>query len=176
MPRHRLAQLDDLPQIVAIYNSTVASRDVTADLQPVSVESRLAWFDAHQPQRRPLWVIEEDGAVLAWLSYSDYYPRAAYERSAELSIYVHAAHRRCGLGRELLAAALEHAPQIGVDTLLGLIFAHNRPSLELFEGAFGFQRWGYLPAVTRLDGIDRDVVIVGRKLSAASLDQHRSTQ
>ncbi|CAN5380241.1 hypothetical protein BH11PSE11_BH11PSE11_26510 [soil metagenome] len=37
---HRLARLEDLPAIVAIYNSTVASRQVTADTEPVSVESR----------------------------------------------------------------------------------------------------------------------------------------
>ena len=29
--RHRIATLDDLPAIVAIYNSTIASREVTAD-------------------------------------------------------------------------------------------------------------------------------------------------
>ena len=34
----RDATLDDLPKIVEIYNSTVASRLVTADLESVSVE------------------------------------------------------------------------------------------------------------------------------------------
>ena len=43
-----LAQREDLPEIVAIYNSTIASRQVTADLQPVSVAEREAWFVAHQ--------------------------------------------------------------------------------------------------------------------------------
>ncbi|MBV8628542.1 MAG: N-acetyltransferase, partial [Paraburkholderia sp.] len=51
---YRDATLDDLPAIVAIYNSTVASRQVTADLEPVSVESRLPWFHAHGPAARPL--------------------------------------------------------------------------------------------------------------------------
>ncbi|MDB5833890.1 MAG: phosphinothricin acetyltransferase, partial [Caballeronia sp.] len=55
-PNFRDATLDDLPGIVAIYNSTVPSRLVTADLEPVSVESRLAWFHAHGPKARPLWV------------------------------------------------------------------------------------------------------------------------
>lgn len=34
------ATLDDLPFIVDVYNSTIACRQITADLQPVSVESR----------------------------------------------------------------------------------------------------------------------------------------
>jgi L-amino acid N-acyltransferase YncA len=48
--------------------------------------------------------------------------------------------------------------------LLGFIFAHNQPSLQLFE-KFGFQQWGYLPQVAHLDGVERDLVIVGRKIS-----------
>jgi phosphinothricin acetyltransferase len=46
---------------------------------------------------------------------------------------------------------------------MGLIFGHNTPSLKLFE-RFGFVRWGLLPRVTVLDGIERDVVILGRRL------------
>jgi L-amino acid N-acyltransferase YncA len=44
---YRDATLDDLAAIVAIYNSAVPSRQVTADLEPVSVERRLPWFHAH---------------------------------------------------------------------------------------------------------------------------------
>ena len=62
----RLANQKDLLAIVAIYNSTVASREVTADTEPVSVESRQAWFDDHSPERRPLWVVGQDGAILGW--------------------------------------------------------------------------------------------------------------
>jgi phosphinothricin acetyltransferase len=32
----------------------------------------------------------------------------------------------------------------------------------LFE-KFGFERWGELPKVARLDGVERDVIIVGRR-------------
>ena len=37
---HRLARREDLPVIVDIYNSTIASRDVTADMEPITVQSR----------------------------------------------------------------------------------------------------------------------------------------
>ena len=159
---HRHAALADLPAIVAIYNSTVASRMVTADLAPVSVESRQRWFDEHRPDSRPLWVLERDGAIAAWLSFSSFYGRPAYAGTAEVSIYVGERFRRCGLGAHLLQAAIAHAPVIGVQTLLGFIFGHNLPSLALFE-SFGFERWGHLPRVAVLDGIERDLVIVGRR-------------
>jgi phosphinothricin acetyltransferase len=147
---------------VAIYNATIPSRQVTADTEPVSVESRVGWFEEHTPQRRPLWVVEEAGRVAAWLSFSAFYGRPAYDKTAELSIYVHEAFRRRGLGSYLLREAIAHAPAIGVDTLLGFIFGHNAPSLALFE-RFGFARWGELPKVAALDGVERDLVIVGRR-------------
>jgi L-amino acid N-acyltransferase YncA len=160
---YRDATLDDLPGIVAIYNSTVPSRLVTADLEPVSIESRLAWFHAHGPQARPLWVVEEGGTVIAWLSFTDFYGRPAYSRTAEVSIYLAEDARGKGLGKQLLEAALARAPSLGIDTVLGFVFGHNEPSLRLFRG-FGFEFWGTLPRVAVLDGVERDLVILGRRM------------
>ena len=161
--QYRDATLDDLPAIVAIYNSTVPSRQVTADLEPVSIDSRRAWFEAHGPEKRPLWVVEDAGRVIAWLSFSDFYGRPAYQRTSEVSIYLDEAARGKGLGKKLLAAALEAAPKLGIDTVLGFVFGHNEPSVRLFQ-AFGFAAWGTLPRVAVLDGVERDLVILGKRL------------
>ena len=67
------------------------------------------------------------------------------------------------MGRGLLAEAIRRAPSFGVTTLLGFIFAHNEPSLRLFEG-FGFQRWARLPRVANLDGVERDLDILGLRV------------
>ena len=162
--RHRLALFSDLPAIVEIYNRTVPSRIVTADTEPVTVESRLAWFAEHTPERRPLWVVEQEGRVIGWLSYSNFYGRPAYSGTAELSIYVDAEVRGHGLGRYLLAQAIAFAPEVKVHTLLGFIFGHNEASLGLFD-AFGFERWANMPRVATLDGIERDLIIVGKRVA-----------
>jgi phosphinothricin acetyltransferase len=160
---HRLAAREDLAEIVEIYNATVPSRQATADTEPVSVASRVKWFEDHNPDFRPLWVVEVEGHIAAWLSFSAFYGRPAYSKTAELSVYVHDAFRNGGLGSYLLTQAIAHAPSIKVDTLLGFIFAHNEPSLRLFE-KFGFARWGKLPKVATLDEVERDLVIVGRRV------------
>ncbi len=160
----RDATLTDLPAIVAIYNSTIASRMVTADLEPVTVEARRPWFDAHQAPSRPLWVLcDAAGMVCAWLSFDTFYPRAAYDGTAMIGIYIAPEYRRRGLGRALLLTAINRAPALGLHSLLGYIFGHNEPSLRLFE-AHGFARWGHLPRVAILDGVARDLIIVGRRL------------
>ncbi len=155
----------DLPAIVAIYNATIPGRTVTADLEPVTVESRQAWFAAHQSPARPLWVLRDaGGAVAAWLSFDTFFPRAAYDGTAMIALYVATAHRRAGLGRHLLRTALDRAPELGLHTLLGYIFGHNEPSLRLFA-AHGFERWAHLPRIAVLDGVERDLVIVGRRVA-----------
>lgn len=157
----------DLPAIVEIYNATIPSRMVTADLEPVTVEARRPWFAAHQNPARPIWVLCDaaaGGAVCAWLSFDTFYPRAAYDGAAMIAIYVAATHRRQGLGRHLLREALARAPQLGLHTLLGYIFGHNEPSLRLFE-THGFARWGNFPRIAILDGIERDLIIVGRRIA-----------
>jgi len=159
----RVATTADLPAIVAIYNATIPSRLVTADLEPVTVASREAWFAAHQRPQRPLWVLEREGAIAAWLSFSSFYGRPAYEGTAEVSVYVAESHRRQGLGAALVDEAVRRAPGFGLHTLLGFIFGHNAPSLALFE-ARRFARWGTLPRVAALDGIERDLVIVGLRV------------
>ena len=55
----------------------------------------------------------------------------------------------------MVRRSIAYAPQIGVTTLLGFIFGHNEPSLRLFE-KLGFQRWGFLPRVVVLEGVEKD--------------------
>jgi len=156
----RDATLADLPTIVEIYNSTVPSRMVTADPEPVSVESRRAWFYEHDPRARPLWVVEVGGEIAGWFSFEPFRKKPAYYATSEVSVYVSQKHRRKGIGRRLLAEAIRRAPQFGLKTLTGGIFAHNEPSIRLFED-FGFERWAHYPKVAELDGVERDLVVLG---------------
>lgn len=158
----RDAAISDLPAIVDIYNSTVPSRIVTADTEPVTLESKKLWFTEHSPQLRPLWVLEDKERVCGWVSFQSFYGRPAYKSTAEISIYVHEDYRGKGLGRFLLNKTMDACPELQIKTLLGFIFGHNMPSLSLFERA-GFQRWGYLPNIAELDGVERDLVIVGKR-------------
>ena len=150
----------DLPAIIEIYNATVPTRMVTAELEPTTVEARLPWFRDHSPDEYPFWVAESDGRVIGWLNFKKFLPRCAYRGTAEISVYVDEQFRRHGAGQRLLEEAIARAPSLGITALVGLIFGHNEPSLKLFQ-RFGFERWGFFPAVAQLDGVKRDLVVVG---------------
>lgn len=162
---YRTAELSDLPEIVEIYNSIVASRMVTADLQPATVDSRKDWFTKHTPDRRPLWMVENDAKeTVGWISYENFVNgRAAYDITAEVSIYLAESQRGKGVGREVLQYAIDKAPSLGIENIVALIFAHNHPSLKLFE-KLGFATWGDFPEVAVLDGEKRSLKILGRRV------------
>ena len=151
----------DLPAIIEIYNAAVATRVSTAQLEPVTVESRRDWLSEHSSDRYPFWVAEIDGRVRGWLSFKSFLPRCAYRSTIELSVYVDEDFRRRGIARKLLEAAIARGPSLGINAMVGLIFAHNEASLKLFT-RLGFERWGLLPRVARLDDVERDLVVVGR--------------
>jgi phosphinothricin acetyltransferase len=159
----RYATADDLPAIVDIYNSTVTSRNITADVDPISVDSRQEWFAAHSPSTYPIWVAERDNQVVGWLSFQAFNARPAYRATAEFSIYVSPFCRRQGIGQKLLQEAIAQCPALNFSTLIGLVFAQNKPSLELLK-RFGFQEWGFLPTVAQFDAGACDLVILGRKI------------
>jgi len=153
----------DLPAIVEIYNAAIRGRTSTAQLEEVSVEQQLPWFHEHSAGAHPLWIAERDGRVAGWLSFQSFKRRSAYRGTAEVSVYVHEQFRRAGVGRTLLEKAIARAPNLRLSALIGSIFAHNEASLRLFEQA-GLERWGILRRVAKVDGIEHDVVIMGRQV------------
>ena len=155
----RDATEEDLPAIVAIYNAAIPGRAATADTEPVTVESRKEWFAKHDSSRRPLWVAEIDGEVVAWIGLSSFYGgRPAYDATAEVSMYIAPAHQNKKLGRELMNQMIAACPRLGVTSLLAMYFDHNIPSRRLCE-SLGFEQAGHLQRIANLDGEERGLII-----------------
>ena len=159
----RIATIDDLSHIVAIYNETISDRIATADTETIAVQSRHAWFEQHK-HNRPLWVIEINHQIAGWLSLQDFYGRPAYNATAEVSIYVGKSFRGKGIGRKLLSHLLQSCPQHKVENLVAFVFAHNKPSINLFI-QHGFKQWGLLPQVAKLDDQKKDLMILGLRIT-----------
>ena len=157
----RDAVQSDLPAIIKIYNAAIATRIATAQLEPVTLDDRRNWLKEHSPDRQPFWVLEIDRKIAGWLTLKPFLPRCAYRGTSEVSVYVDERFRRRGVGRTLLGEAIDRASALKIKAMVGLIFAHNEPSLRLFE-QLGFERWGLLPRVAQLHDVERDLTIMGR--------------
>ncbi|RWU06102.1 N-acetyltransferase [Pseudodesulfovibrio sp. S3] len=161
----RQATVQDLPEIVSIYNSTVATRLATADTKEVSVDSKLEWFQRHTPDKRPILVHETGDRIAAWVSFESFYGRPAYDHTAEISIYIDSEYRGQGLGKKLVQEAMDMTQGLNIKTLLGYIFSHNEPSIRLFK-SFGFEEWGRLNDIAEMDGKEYSLSILGKRINS----------
>jgi phosphinothricin acetyltransferase len=160
----RIATLDDLGAIVDIYNEAIEQRFATADLRPITMEQRVAWFREHDPSAYPIHVFEENGCVRGWSSLSPYRPgREALNGTAELSYYVAPDARRRGIGSALVQHAIDHAPRYGKRVLFAIVLDRNAPSIHLLERC-GFELWGRLPDVAMIEGELVSHVYYGRRV------------
>jgi L-amino acid N-acyltransferase YncA len=168
--RIRDATEADLPAIVDIYNQSIPGGWSTADTQPITVADRVEWFRKFDPARRPIWVAEADGRVVATVYLSSFYGgRAAYDATAEVSIYIATADHRRGIGRRLKQWVIEQCPRLGVTTLLSMHFDHNEATRRINE-SLGFQQLGHLTEIAVVQGQPRGLVIWALRIPPRSAE------
>ena len=110
-------------------------------------------------------VAEEDGQIVGRLSLArDQHP-ASYH-VADLGLMVAASHRRRGIGRALLDAAVAWARENGIRKLELHVFPHNEPAIRMYE-SYGFEREGYRRAHYRRAGEYVDAIVMAYAVDAA---------
>jgi L-amino acid N-acyltransferase YncA len=167
----RTAEARDLPAIVEIYNQAVRLKSATAELSPVSLQSRAKWLAEHDPASHPVFVAQSGKVVVGWCSISEYRPgRGALRHTAEISYYVHEDYRRMSVASKLVEHAIRECPRLGIKTLIAILLDINVPSLGLLE-KFGFQKWGHMPDVADFDGRECSHLYYGLRLGAAKGDR-----
>lgn len=141
----RPATAVDLPEINAIYNHYVLHSTCTYQTEPETMEARARWFASHGV-KHPIIVLERNEEIVGWGSLSRFHPRAAYDRTVENSIYVHAGHQRRGVGQAILMDLIEQANHLGHHAIIAGIDAEQDASVAL-HAKHGFIRAGYLKEV-----------------------------
>ncbi len=148
LPTVRPATRADVPAILGIYNEAVLNTTASYDLEPVSLESRLVWYDEKQANGRPVFVAEVAGGVLGWSTYGEFRAKPGYRYSAEHSVYVAATSRGQGLGHALMRPVIEHARAAGMHVLIGGVDASNAASMGL-HFSLGFEQVAHFRQVGR---------------------------
>lgn len=149
----------DLPAIVTIYNESISGGKATADLVAVTVEERWTWFQEFDPDRRPCWVAEDEGKVVACVYLRSFYAgRPAYNKTAEISTYISRRYQGKGLGTRLKKEMIAECPRLGVENLLSFYFDHNEASRRVNE-KLGFKDSAHLKEIAEVFGEKRGLVI-----------------
>ncbi len=143
--RIRSAERGDAAAILAIYAPSILEAATSFEIEVPSVaemEKRIEDLKA-----RHLWlVLEKDGEILGYTYASPHRARRAYQWSVEVSVYVHAAARKRGVGRALYSSLFEVLKRQGyVNTYAGITLP-NASSVRLHQ-AMGFVQIGVFPRI-----------------------------
>ena len=142
----RSAAPKDLPFLLDIINHAILNTTAIYDYEPRTLDHQKAWFDQMINDGMPVIVAEIDGVVIGYGSYNIFKPKIGYRFSVEHSIYLDEKSRGMGVGGKLLGSLIQRARESGIHTMIGVIDAANRGSIE-FHKKYGFVEKGYLKEV-----------------------------
>jgi putative acetyltransferase len=162
----RAAEPDDASELVTL--AAAVGREsgdwllTTETWRPVGDERRYLKAVRRHPDAAVLVAVDDDGRVVGRLSLArDPHPASAHV--ADLGLMVAASHRRRGVGRALLEAAVGWARRAGVSKLELHVFPWNEPAIQLYE-SFGFEREGLRRGHYLRDGAPVDALLMAYHL------------
>lgn len=148
----RPATRSDLPRLTEIYNYYVLNTPITFDIEPYTVEKRAAWFEQFGGTgRHRLLVAEENGVVLGYAGTMRWRPKAAYDTTAETTIYCAPESTGKGLGLGLYSALFETLREEDVHRIVAGYTLPNAGSAALHK-RLGFREVGVFTQVGRKFG------------------------
>lgn len=163
----REATIADASNLVAHLQELAAEPGINIPLSPdevISVEHEKAVLkDFHDSPRALMLVAEDEGQLVGELSLKAVSSRKAVRHVATLGMSVKSAHRRKGVGRKLLDAALEWAPSAGIKRIELYVYARNAPAIALYE-ACGFVAEGTRRGFIKEGDAYLDDVVMGKLL------------
>lgn len=157
--------VQDLPQILALYNHEVRHAAATWQLQTQTLPEITAYFEQLHRQGYPILVAFDAAQqrVAGYALYADFRSIAGFYLTVEHSIFIAPAYSRQGLGSALLSALLVHAQELGKHCMIAAIDAQNYASIALHQ-KLAFKDGGYLPEVGRKFAQWRDLKLMYKLL------------
>ena len=143
--RIRLAAASDAEALLAIYAPIVAETVISFELEAPTPEEMQRRITTTLPSY-PWLVYAEDRAVLGYVYASKHRERAAYQWSADVSVYVHPRARRGGVGRALYISLFALLRLQGIYNAYAGITLPNAASVALHE-SLGYTPVGVFHAV-----------------------------
>lgn len=141
----RAAKPSDAVAIAAIYNWYIANSSCTFEEGQLDEEAMRQRIAAAEPGK-PWLVLEEDGVLLGYAYASIWKARAAYNRSREVTVYLHKNAGGNGRGRQLYQHLIDELRQKPIHSLIASIALPNAASVALHE-SLGFTKVGQFSEV-----------------------------
>ena len=170
MIRIRPAETADAAALVALARRVGSEQGgwlLTTEWRDAAAERRYVKAVRRTPDAAVL-VADDEGALVGRLSIArDPHPASAHV--ADLGMMVAESHRRRGVGRALLDAAVDWAQGARVRKLELHVFPWNAAALGLYE-SFGFEHVGIRRCHYVRDGEELDAILMEYRVGAGAGD------
>lgn len=152
----------DLPVIKTIYDWYILNSTATFHTGPITTDQLREFIYIGHPVYKS-YLIYSDGDMAGYCIITNYKKRPAYDRTAEVTIYLKPECCGKGIGALALAYLEDNARNADLKNLIGVISADNEGSIRLFEKS-GYFRCAHYKNVGEKFGKVLDVVAYQKEL------------
>ncbi|MBU3160626.1 GNAT family N-acetyltransferase [Clostridium frigoris] len=137
----RDANLNDLHDILEIYNDAILHTTAIYDYKAHTIEERIQWYEKKIQEGYPIIVFEENSKVIGFATFGSFRPWPAFKYTIEHSIYVHEKYSNKGIGTTLLKEIIRICDEREFATMVAGIDGSNENSIKMHE-KLGFKYSG----------------------------------
>ncbi|WP_321508396.1 N-acetyltransferase family protein [uncultured Methanoregula sp.] len=152
----------DLTAILGIYNYYTLNSTATFHSGIMSQKDLEEFLFVAVP-KYPSFLIKDNNEIIGYCFLTQYKKRQAYDRSAELSIYLKPEFTGKGIGTLALDHLEAAAKKAGIRVLVGTLCGENHASIRLMEKS-GYSRCAHLKNIGEKFGKILDVVVYQKEI------------
>jgi L-amino acid N-acyltransferase YncA len=147
---------EDYFTIKEIYDYYIVHSTATFHTEPISIHElqEFIFIDNHL---YPAYIIHCDGVVAGYCYLTYFKKRQAYNRTAEITLYLKPEFCDKGIGHKVVMFLETEAKKRNLKNLIAVISGNNYPSIKLFEKS-GYTKCAHFKNVGEKQGQILDVV------------------
>lgn len=156
-------QEEDLQKVKEIYEYYIVHSTATFHTGEITVEELREVISLGHPRYKS-YIIQFDGQIAGYCYFGQHKKRQAYDRTAEITIYLKPEFTGKGIGRSSVQMLEDEARKKGVAVMLAVISGDNDQSIDLFSNC-GYKKCAHFKEVGEKFGKILDVVAYQKMLS-----------
>lgn len=153
---------EKLYEVKAIYDWYIKNNTATFHTEPITLEELQEFIFTGHPLYKSFLILA-DGELAGYCFLTYHKKRPAYNRTAEITIYLKPNFAGKGIGETALQYLVNVAREVGLKNLVGVITGDNLSSIALFEKA-GFEKCAHFKNVGEKFGKVLDVVAYQKEI------------
>lgn len=153
---------NDLIAIREIYNYYILNTTATFHNELITIPELKDFLYINNP-KYPSFVMKEDDRIIGYCFLTRHKNRQAYDRTAELSIYLQPEFTGKGIGSGALHYLEDAARKAGICVIIGTLCGENHASIRLMEKN-GYTQCAHLKNIGEKFGKILDVVMYQKEI------------